>query len=216
MNDNDKESRSYTVTTLRDSNRTIRVYGVTHIATAHEHQKVLDSLVEDVNAGFTIHYEGMKDVPDRKSPRKHYDSLALLLKLSSQRKALNDALPGKVKDISWNDLGIIDKTRLGMAASILRREVMELSNKSPDELTQYRKKVLSTLHDPAPEGKSAIVRVMLGSNLTDKRSRYAARSALEEGTDISLVWGCGHVPEIVKVLESNGLHVESTHRLKLE
>lgn len=216
MNNNVKESSSYTVTTLKDSNRTIRVYGVTHIATTHEYQKVLDSLVEDVNAGFTVHYEGMKDVPDRNSPRKSYDSLALLLKLSSQKKALNDKLPGKEKDISWNDLGIIDKTRLRLAASILRREVMELSDKSPDELTQYRKKVLSTLHDPVPEGKSVIVRVMLGSNLTDKRSRYAARSALEEGTNISLVWGCGHVPEIVKVLKSNGLNVESTHRLKLE
>lgn len=216
MNNNVKESRSYTVTTLRDSDRTIRVYGVTHIATLHEYQKVLDSLVEDVNAGFTIHYEGMQDVPDRNSPRKSYDSLALLLKLSSQKKALNDALPGKEKDISWNDLGIIDKTRLGLAASTLHREVMELSYKSPDELTQYRKKVLSTLHDPAPEEQSVIVRVMLGPNLTDKRSRYAARSALEEGTNVSLVWGCGHVPEIVKVLESNGLHVESKHHLKLE
>lgn len=216
MNNNVKESRSYTVTTLRDSDRTIRVYGVTHIATIHEYQKVLDSLVEDVNAGFTIHYEGMQDVPERNSPRKSYDSLALLLKLSSQKKALNDALPGKEKDISWNDLGIIDKTRLGLAASTLHREVMELSYKSPDELTQYRKKVLSTLHDPVPEEQPVIVRVMLGPNLTDKRSRYAARSALEEGTDVSLVWGCGHVPEIVKVLESNGLHVESKHHLKLE
>lgn len=215
MNNNVKESRSYSVTTLRDSDRTIRVYGVTHIATLHEYQKVLDSLVEDVNAGFTIHYEGMQDVPDRNSPRKSYDSLALLLKLSSQKKALNDALPGEEKDISWNDLGIIDKTRLGFAASTLHREVMELSYKSPDELTQYRKKVLSALHDPVPEEQSVIVRVMLGPNLTDKRSRYAARSALEEGTNVSLVWGCGHVPEIVKVLESNGLRVESTHRLKL-
>lgn len=197
---------------LTDGRRKIHLYEVSHVGEGAFYNRLNQNLSDDFDSGFTIHQEGV-DMPKHLSAkmRKAYTRIANCLDASMQERP---KVNHKIVDLTHKDMPRKAKRQFKWLLRLLTLgswAMVFLAQVEPDEI----KKLQSMLRNPDNEEKKfnqsmgefapELLKFMI-----DDRNNHAVLEAINEDTDVSMVWGKAHAPGMITLLAQHGFTLEDS------
>lgn len=206
---------SFTVTDFTRGDRTIRLYGVSHVSTAENYLALYASLREDKDKGFVIHHEGVQAPPRRAAHLKaFYAAMARTLNLDLQLPA--DRTWMENHDIKWHVMSLAERAGIATMFTLARTlgvlTFKALAHSPQESKDQVREALLSLPTSGRTTPDNFFTRRF--DPLMRKREKIAGGAAMNAGTSVSMVWGAAHVRGLADLFTLRGWEQGHTRELK--
>lgn len=197
---------------LTDGRKRIHLYEVTHVGEGSFYKRLYQNLSDDFASGFIIHQEGVV-MPKHLSAkmRKAYTRIANCLEASMQERPKVDH---KIVDLTHKDMPRKAKRQfkwLLRLLSLASWALFLLSQVDPSET----KKMKTKLENPVEDDKKfnqlmSEVAPELLKFMMDDRNTHAVLEAVNEDSDVSMVWGKAHAKGMITLFAQNGFTLEDS------
>lgn len=197
---------------LTDGRKRIHLYEVSHVGEGSFYKRLSQNLSDDFASGFTIHQEGVV-MPKHLSAkmRKSYTRIANCLEASMQERPKVDH---KIVDLTHKDMPRKAKRQfkwLLRLLSLTSWALFLLSQVEPSEI----KKMKTKLENPIEDDKKfnqlmSEVAPELLKFMMDDRNTHAVLEAVNEDSDVSMVWGKAHAKGMITLFAQNGFTLEDS------
>lgn len=199
---------------LTDGRKRIHLYEVTHVGEGSFYKRLSQNLSDDFDAGFTIHQEGVV-MPKNLSAkmRKAYTRIANCLGASMQERPKVDH---KIVDLTHKDMPRKAKRQFKWFLRLISLSswvLLFLFQIKPNEI----KKMQTNLRDPVSDEDDKKFNQLLNEFapelqkfLLDDRNAHAVLEAVNEDSDVSMVWGRAHAPGMITLLAQHGFTLEDS------
>lgn len=202
------KNNQYPIITMRKNNHIIKVYSMVHIAPESFYNDIYSHVSQDINSDFVIHMEGIKESPFKENSL--YQDLADEIGFSMQ-SVLFQKFEFKKLDYTYDQFPLIDKIRINIARRALKKLIEEIK-----ENERIQNSIKNFYYDDHPRKESSILRkIIFGKTITTARSNHAAQQAILDTSNVSLLWGKGHVEEIVTFLINHGYKIEKEEMITI-
>lgn len=199
---------------LTDGLKRIHLYEVSHVGEGAFYKRLYQNLSDDFDSGFTIHQEGV-DMPKHLSAkmRKAYTRIANCLEASMQERP---KVAHKIVDLTHKDMPRKAKRQFKWLLRFLTLgswALLFLSQVEPAEIKKMQTKLRNPVPDEDDKQFNKLMREFapeLRKFMVDDRNGHAVLEAINEDTDVSMVWGKAHAPGMITLFAQHGFTLEDS------
>lgn len=199
---------------LTDGHKRIHLYEVSHVGEGSFYKRLYQNLSDDFDSGFTIHQEGV-DMPKHLSAkmRKAYTRIANCLEASMQERP---KVAHKIVDLTHKDMPRKAKRQFKWLLRLLTLgswALLILSQAEPNEIKKMQAKLRNPVPDEDDRQFNKLMREFapeLRKFMVDDRNDHAVLEAINEDTDVSMVWGKAHAPGMITLFAQHGFTLEGS------
>lgn len=189
---------------LNPSNgRLIQIYGMKHVSYQDDFDRVNAAVINDVSRGYTVHIEGVRDIPEwMKGLAKFYKALADHFNQSLQS---HEGFEYEIHDARFSELPLINRLFLRVMVGFLNWALTKVTIEQifPDGVEQMDKNL---------KKKSAFGDFMTFM-LSGKRERIAVDAAVKADGNVSMIWGSIHIPSFIKRFRKLGFEYVASEKV---
>lgn len=183
----------------RVTGKTIRVYGMKHVAYEEQFNAVNAAIARDHAQGFVVHVEGLQGAPNYMAPlKKFYSAIAEEYEMIVQKY---EGYPFTVYDAHWRQLHFVTKVFLKHLMRFLNwlLENAQISDFLPGGVEAF---------DKATNNRS-FASLILSFVLGGPRETVALQAAVKSKEPVTMVWGSAHLPSFARKLRRAGYELKN-------